>query len=265
VHGAAHGFRRGHSCRTFVAPHVGRHVVLRMDLSNFFPSIPAPRVHALFDALGYPEAVARTLTALCTNAVPMSVARRGAPTWLDAKRLGVPHLPQGAPTSPALANLCALHLDLRIDALARSLDGQYTRYADDLALSGGEPLRRRISAVSTLVAKIAIEEGFAINHRKTRGMHRSDRQVLTGVVVNEKLNVPRHDFDRLKAVLTNCVRQGPASQNRSGVRDFEAHLAGRVAHVASLNHERGRKLAQILGRIDWRRAPAASGDRPMSA
>src|SRR4029079_4105347 len=89
VHAAAHGFRQGKSCRTYVEPHIGREVVLRVDLKDFFPSIPARRVHALFSTLGYPEAVARMLTGLCTNAVPMSVARHGAETWLAAKRLGV--------------------------------------------------------------------------------------------------------------------------------------------------------------------------------
>ena len=251
VHRAAHGFRRGKSCRTYVEPHVGREVVLRMDLRDFFPSIPAARIHALFGTLGYPDAVARTLTALCTNAVPMALAKHGAASWIDAKRLGIPHLPQGAPTSPALANLCALHLDLRLDALAQSMSGQYTRYADDLAISGGELLRRRIASVSALVTQIAVEEGFDINHRKTRSMHRSDRQFLTGVVVNEKPNVARQNFDRLKAVLTNCVRRGPASQNRDGVRDFQAHLSGRITHVASLNRERGKKLQEIFRRIEW--------------
>jgi retron-type reverse transcriptase len=250
-HAAAHGFRRGKSCRTYVESHVGREVVLRMDLRDFFPSIPAPRIHALFDTLGYPQAVARTLTALCTNAVPMSIARRGRSSWLDAKRLGVPHLPQGAPTSPALANLCALHLDLRLDELAKSMEGQYTRYADDLAISGDETLRRTIGNVATLITQIAIEEGFDVNHRKTRPMFRSNRQLLTGVVVNDKPNVRRQDFDRLKAVLTNCARHGPASQNRDEVRDFQAHLSGRIAHVASLNGQRGRKLQQIFHRIDW--------------
>jgi RNA-directed DNA polymerase len=253
VHRAAHGFRQGKSCRTYVEPHVGREVVLRMDLRDFFPSIPAARIHGLFDTLGYPEAAARTLTALCTNAVPMAIAKRGAASWLDAKRLGIPHLPQGAPTSPALANLCALHLDFRVDELAKAMDGQYTRYADDLAISGGEALRRRIANISALVTRIAVEEGFDVNHRKTRSMHRSHRQFLTGVVVNEKPNVRRQDFDRLKAVLTNCVRHGPASQNRDRVRDFEAHLSGRIAHVASLNWERGRKLQEIFRRIDWAR------------
>lgn len=253
VHRAAHGFRQGKSCRTYVEPHINRDVVLRMDLRNFFPSIRAGRIHALFGTLGYPEAVARILTALCTNAVPMAVARKGSASWLDAKRLGIPHLPQGAPTSPALANLCALHLDFRLDELARSLEGQYTRYADDLAISGGEALRRRVHNVSVLVRDIALEEGFEINHRKTRSMHRSHRQILTGVVVNERPNVRRNDFDRLKAILTNCVRHGAASQNRDGVRDFRAHLSGRIAHVASLNWDRGKKLQQIFVRIDWAR------------
>jgi len=251
VHRAAHGFLRGKSCRTYVEPHVGRDVVLRMDLRDFFPSIPATRIHALFGTLGYPRAVARTLTALCTNAVPMAIAKRGAASWRDAKRLGIPHLPQGAPTSPALANLCALHLDLRLDELAKSMDGQYTRYADDLAISGGESLRRSISKITALIATIAVEEGFGINHRKTRSMHRSHRQILTGVVVNEKPNILRQDVDRLKAVLTNCVRQGPGSQNRKGVRDFKAHLSGRIAHVASLNAARGERLKAIFNRIEW--------------
>lgn len=251
IHAAAHGFRKGHSCRSFVQPHVGRDIVLRIDLRHFFPGIPAPRVHALFATLGYPEAVARLLTGLCTNAVPSRVARQGQVSWQEAKRLGVPHLPQGAPTSPALANLCALHLDMRLAGLSEELEAVYTRYADDLALSGGEALRRRVHAVRDLVTVIAGEEGFEINARKTRIMHRSDRQVLTGIIVNDKPNIDRREYDRLKAVLTNCTRHGPSSQNRGNVVDFRAHLAGRVAYVKSLNVARGEKLEGILRRISW--------------
>jgi RNA-directed DNA polymerase len=167
--------------------------------------------------------------------------------------LGIPHLPQGAPTSPCIANLCALHLDLRLDALSNALGGQYTRYADDLAISGGEALRRNWPRVSRAIAVIALEEGFAVTHRKTRAMHRGRRQLLTGIVVNTKPNVPRVDFDRLKAILTNCERQGPQSQNRQRMDDFRAHLAGRIAHVSSINTPRGRKLKAIFDRIDWGR------------
>jgi RNA-directed DNA polymerase len=251
IHRAAHGFRRGLSCRTFVESHVGRDVVLRMDLRNFFPDIPSPRVHALFSTLGYPDSVARCLAALCTNRVPMSFARRGASSWTEAKTLGVPHLPQGAPTSPSVANLCALHLDFRLDALSRAIGGQYTRYADDLAISGGEALRRSWPRVSSAISAIALEEGFAINHRKTRAMHRGRRQMLTGIVVNTKPNIPRVEFDRLKAILTNCARLGPRLQNRQQVKDFRAHLAGRIANVASINAARGMKLKAIFERIAW--------------
>jgi hypothetical protein len=251
AHGAAHGFRRGRSCLSYAKPHIGKALVLRMDLREFFPSIPAPRVHALFEKLGYPVEVAAILTGLCTNAVPMSVARRGAATWLAAKRLGVPHLPQGAPTSPALANLCALHLDFRLEGLARSMGAAYSRYADDLALSGGEDFRRRSAAVARTVAAIAVEEGFELHPRKTRAMGRAHRQILTGIVVNEKSNVSRAEWDRLKAVLTNCLRHGPGSQNRGGVCDFRAHVAGRIAHVGSINPARAKKLQSIFERVDW--------------
>src|SRR5258705_1969851 len=178
AHRAAHGFRPGHSCLTYARPHCGQKVVMRMDLRNFFPGIPAPRIQALFTILGYPEATARLLAGLCTNRVTSRMLRRIAvddpgfrPTWTEGKQLEVPHLPQGAPTSPALSNLCALHLDLRLDALAGSVGARYTRYADDLAFSGGEPVRRRVARLGASIAAIAREEGFDVNHRKTRVMH----------------------------------------------------------------------------------------------
>jgi RNA-directed DNA polymerase len=258
AHHAAHGFRVGHSCLSYARPHCGQRVVMRMDLRNFFPSIPGPRVHALFEMLGYPEATARLLAGICTNRVTSRMLRRIAIddpafrlSWIEGKQLGIPHLPQGAPTSPALSNLCALHLDLRLDALAQTLGGSYTRYADDLALSGGEPVRRRSARLGASIAAIAREEGFEVNHRKTRVMHASGRQVLTGVVVNEGLNVRRDEFDRLKAILTNCVTRGAASQNRLHRSDFRAHLLGRIGYVTTLNTRRGARLAAIFERIDW--------------
>ena len=74
---------------------------------------------------------------------------------------------------------------------------------------------------------------------------------MTGVIVNVRPNVSRGEFDRLKAILTNCVRHGPASQNRDGVGDFRAHLTGRVAQIAAIHPARGAKLRVILGQITW--------------
>ena len=258
AHPAAHGFRRGRSCMSYAAPHVGRLVVLRMDLKNFFGSVPARRVSALFQTLGYPDTTARYLTGLCTHRIDPAQALKipGVDPglelpWLERKKLGDPHLPQGAPSSPALANLCALHLDIRLAALAARIDANYTRYADDLAFSGNESMRRRVKPLSELIAAIALDEAFEVNFHKTRCMHRSDRQILTGIVVNEKMNAHRHDFDRLKAILHNCLRSGPESQNRDRHADFKAHLAGRVNYLQRLNPHRGARLQAMLEKIVW--------------
>jgi hypothetical protein len=200
-------------------------------------------------------AVAQAFTALCTNRVPsgrlLAADVRERLQWQERQRYRNRHLPQGAPTSPALANLCAFRLDLRLAGLARSVGATYTRYADDLAFSGDNNLARMADRLTVRVAAIAIEEGFSVNLRKTRVMRSGARQHLAGVVVNSHANVARPEFDALKAVLTNCVRHGWRSQNRDERADFRAHLAGRVAHVAMVNAARGAKLRALLERIEW--------------
>jgi len=187
-HPCAHGFRRGRSCLTYVAPHLGKEVVLRMDLKDFFHSVPTPRIGALFRRLGYPWTVARSLQGLCTHALSPSLA--GAPyqelCWETRKRLQHKHLPQGAPTSPAIANLCVWHLDCRLQGVAGRFGLDYTRYADDLAFSGPAGLTRLAPYLQGLVGALAIEEGFRINHRKTRLNTQAQCQRLAGIVVNEK-------------------------------------------------------------------------------
>ena len=251
-HDAAHGFRAGRSIMTSAVPHVGRDVVIRLDLVAFFTSVFAQRVYRIFRTAGYPDEVAQLLAALCTHRTPSEVlASSPMRDPITLSRLRAPHLPQGAPTSGALANLAAYRFDIRVAALAASLGAQYTRYADDLAISGARDLTRAAPTVIARVGAIAIEEGFAVNFRKTRVMTRSRRQRLTGLVVNEKLAVPRDDVERLRAILTNCARTGPAAQNRDGHRDFRAHLLGRVAWVASIDRAKGARLRALFDRIDW--------------
>jgi RNA-directed DNA polymerase len=185
-HESAHGFRAGRSIATCVQPHVGKGIVLRFDLRDFFASIPASRVHAIFRVAGYPADVARLLTGLCGSRTPAAVLsnRLGAAgmTTDDRadQRLRSPHLPQGAPTSPALANLAAFRFDRRLAGLATKLDATYTRYADDLAFSGGERLARAARRLQVHVARIALEEGFDLHARKSRFMRQSVRQQLAG-------------------------------------------------------------------------------------
>jgi RNA-directed DNA polymerase len=260
-HPAVHGFVRGRSIQTFAAPHVGRRVVLRMDLENFFPSFPGARVQSFFRTIGYPEQVADLLGGIATNSVPRSTwcevirqpgfAISPQELWYVRDMYSRPHLPQGAPTSPSLANLCSYRLDRRLSGLAQSGGAVYTRYADDLAFSGGESFDRSVEHFATLVTVILMEEGFAVQHRKTRIMRPSVRQHLAGLVTNQHLNVRRPDFDLLKAILTNCVRHRPETQNRESHPHFRQHLEGRISFVQSVHPEKGRRLREIFEKIEW--------------
>jgi hypothetical protein len=254
-HPAAHGFRRHRSVLTFASPHTGRQIVLRFDLRDFFPSIRASRVHATFQTAGYPAHVAGLLTGLCTTRVSDDAwSERPAFLKIDghlSQQLRCRHLPQGAPTSPALANLCAFRLDLRLQRLASSMRANYSRYADDMAFSGDEDLERAARRFQVAVAAIADDEGFSLHFQKSRFMRRGSRQQLAGVVVNERPNVSRGTYDELKAILTNCLRHGPSSQNRSGHPDFRNHLLGRIAHLRMINSNRGDKLLRLFDQIRW--------------
>ena len=230
---------------------------MKFDLADFFPSVAAARVVRIFRTVGYSEPVARLLAGLCTTRTPADVwAARPTPAADGSDhtarlRLVGRHLPQGAPTSPALANLAAHRLDRRLAGLAAALDATYTRYADDLTFSGGAELARRSARLSRLVGEVVAEEGFTLNPSKSRVQRRGGRQQVTGVVVNVRPNLPRAAFDLLKATLTNCVRRGPAGQNRAGHADFRAHLTGRVAHAAAVNPARGRQLRRLFDAIRW--------------
>lgn len=259
VHPAVHGFVTGRSIVTFAAPHAGKQVLLRLDLQDFFPAFPAVRAQALFRTLGYPEKVADSLGGICTNSVPRDVWNCRPPEidpmqWHEARTLYArPHLPQGSPTSPALANLTAYRLDCRLFGLATSAGAVYTRYADDLAFSGDEGFNRVVERFSTHAAAIALEEGFGVNHRKTRTMRQGVRQHLAGIVVNQKVSLRRRDLELLEAILTNCGRFGPESQNRAKLPDFRAHLEGRVGFVEMINRAKGQRLRALFERIKWKR------------
>jgi len=256
-HEAACAYVRGRSVVDHARAHAGQAVLLKFDLQDFFATVRASRVQATFVTLGFSPAVARELARLCTTATPEPVLERlredGGLTWQQARRLRDSHLPQGAPTSAALANLCAFRLDVRIAGLARSLDARYTRYADDIVISGGPELRRWADRIEARLGGFALDEGFALNHAKTRRVSAGRRQQVANIVVNAHPNLPRDQFDRLKAVLHRCATQGPSSQNQDGVPHWEQHLRGRVAWAAQLNPVKAQRLQRVLATIDWAR------------
>ena len=247
AHPAAYGFRKGMSCQQHAANHTNKTYLFLFDLSHCFHSIHWGQVSRVFKEQGYPVSVVRYLTALCTHRCYPDHPVLSALDSEQCLLLNERHLAQGAPTSPALSNAVLFKLDRRLDGLAKSLGLAYSRYADDIAMSGNQ--HRDWSFLEPLVGSICREQGFNINYRKTRMIRSHQRQKLTGIVVNQKLNIDRREFDRLKAVLTNCVRHGLASQNLDGHEDFRAHLWGSIQYVKSLNEVKGRKLEQIFRRI----------------
>ncbi|GHT83880.1 hypothetical protein AGMMS49543_12560 [Betaproteobacteria bacterium] len=262
VHAAAYGCVRGRSVVDNAALHVGSPLLLKLDLRDFFASIPGARVHALFRTLGYPRDTARYLTGLTTHRTPMRILRgvpqdeypspeerRRRQTW--ARQFMERHLPQGAPTSPALANLCAWRLDVRLNGAAQHCLARYSRYVDDLVFScaDGDPARGR--RMLNMMQNIILEEGFAPNWRKTRIIPTGASQRITGLIVNQRPNLPRREYDTLKAILTNCRRHGAASQNRDAVPDFRAHLLGRIGWFRQVNPERGARLTALFEQIEW--------------
>lgn len=253
IHASAHGFCRGRSCRTSVMSHLGQDMLLRMDFKNFFPSISRARVQAVFRSLGYPSSVSKILAGLCTHRTSAHLSGKTFQQlpWDSRKLLSGQHLPQGAPTSPALANLCAWHFDCRLHGLTKRLDLHYTRYADDLAISGTINQHYLTRIVQPLIGAIALEEGFRLNHRKTRTMTRAQRQSFCGITVNVRPNLERCEYDTLKATLFNCVIHGPASQNREKRHNFHQHLQGRVSNVHFLNPKRGKRLQELMEQIRW--------------
>ena len=248
VASAAHGFVRGRSIVTNARQHSGKRVVLKLDLKDFFPSITFPRVRGLFLALGYGYGVASALALLCTEYEREAFERDETCYYIS---IGPRHLVQGAPTSPALANLAAWRLDRRMSGLAARRGYSYTRYADDLTFSGDDGgAGAQVQGLRQVAQRIVADEHFTVNTAKTRVARRSARQVVTGLVVNDGVATPRQLRRRLRAMLHNAERTGLEAQNRDGRANFRAYVQGQIAHVHAAHAEHAARLRAALRRLD---------------
>ena len=182
----ATAFEPGKGLLDNVAQHVGNPVVLALDLKDFFPSLRLHRIVRVLRELDFPRASAVLLAKLCT---------------LNG------HLPQGAPTSPHLANLAMRTFDDRLSLLCRQENLAVTRYADDITISGDID-RNCAEYLLSVCRKLLKEIGLRINYRKVRILRRNARQEVTGVVVNEKPSAPRHVRRELRKKMYYLRRYG---------------------------------------------------------
>lgn len=168
--------------------HLRKNYVLNLDLSDFFTSITSPMVERGLRKLGVQPIVAQFMSTICTY-----------PIVVDNKVRNV--MPQGAPTSPVISNICAMTLDSRLSGLARRFHLSYTRYADDITFSSNHNVYHEDGEFMTELYRIIAECHFTVNPKKTRLQKRGIRQEVTGLTVSEKPNVSRRYIKNLRALI----------------------------------------------------------------
>lgn len=223
------GCVKGRSAVTNAEMHVNRDVVINIDLSDFFGSVSLHMVtQLLVDTFNFGEDAAEVFAALCIND-------------------GV--LPQGAPTSPTLANLVALKLDDTILTVIRSTlpnaEFSYSRYVDDITISGGTELVELLAVFYQCIEKT----GFIPNIRKTKILRRNSRQTVTGLVVNKKATVRKKILRKLRQHIYYCQRWGlnehcetlGISQN-----EFLKQIKGMLGYIATVRPDLALDLSVSL-------------------
>ena len=199
IHDNVHGFRKGHSIVDNAAEHVGREVIVKLDVVDFFPSTNSKRGEGAFRGAGFNQKTAAVLAGL---------------TCYEGG------LPQGAPTSPALSNYVNKNMDKKLDKLAIGLGARYTRYADDLTFSFSKYSREDIHSLLISTGKILNYYGYRLNSKKKRIIRQHRQQLVTGLVVNERVNLPRKTRRWLRSVGHRIETGGKATLTNSEFRGW---------------------------------------------
>ena len=194
----AMAFIKGRSIVDNARQHLGQNYVLNMDLSDFFTSINAGMVERGLVGIGVSPLVARDISTICTY--PLYEGRRIHNV-----------LPQGAPTSPILSNICSKVLDTRLSGLARRFHLTYTRYADDITFSSNHNVYQPNGEFFKELYRIIEDCHFKVNPNKTRLQKRGARQEVTGLIVAKKPNVNRKYIKNLRAMINKIhFNENPA-------------------------------------------------------
>jgi retron-type reverse transcriptase len=203
AHPSATGFERGKSVVDNAMPHVGRAVVVKMDVVDFFSSTKTERVLRYFQWIGWNRETAEVLTKLTTS---------------DGG------LPQGAPTSPRLSNLVNYYVDVQIANRVARRGGAYTRYADDITISLPRPNGRRARGAVQFARRVLGHNGYRLHtKRKLHVARRHQRQIVTGLVVNDGVRLPREIRRRLRATAHRIAKGLPPTQGEDAALGWFAY------------------------------------------
>lgn len=244
VHDAAHGFVTGRSIVTNASAHIGREMVINLDLKDFFPTVTQARAKGLFKSFGYSEHIATILSLLCTEPETEALELDGQ-LWHVA--MSQRFLPQGSPASPAITNILCRRFDARMFGMARQLGFTYTRYADDVTFSANGDAVAKYKTLLWRAKAIIHEEGFTIHPEKLRIMRYGSRQEVTGLIVNKQLGIPREDLRRFRAVLCQVEQDGPVGKRWHGDgHNILAVLGGYVNFIRMVSPE---KAALLFDRV----------------
>jgi RNA-directed DNA polymerase len=243
---AAHGFVPQRSILSNAQKHIGKDVVVNLDLKDFFPSIDYKRVKGLFVKIGYSEQIATILALICTEPDVELVEIDGKQYYAEkAER----KLPQGAPTSPAITNLICYRLDHRFEGIAKKFGFQYSRYADDLTFSATGEGKKSVGQLLWSAKQVIESEGFTIHPDKLEVMRKGVQQKVTGIVVNEKASIDRKELHKFRALIHQIKTNGIANKSwRKGV-DLENSMRGYAEFISMVKPEQGSKFKAQLDQI----------------
>ena len=244
IHGAAHGFVPGKSIYTNAQEHTNSHVVVGVDLKNFFPTFTFPRIKGVFRSYGYPQGIATLLALLCTEAPRRVMKVRDDVYYVAA---GPRVLPQGSPASPMLTNVACLRLDRRLAGYAQQHGWRYTRYADDLTFSATSGQDKTdIRSLLRMIHHVTSSEGLNVHPDKTHVMSKGRRQEVTGLIVNgaQDPRVPKERRRMLRAALNNA-KKGAIVEDGFALEQ----LIGHSAFVYSAHPELGRELIDAFSTL----------------
>ncbi len=255
VHPKCTGFVKGKSILDNALPHKNKEAILNMDLLKFFDTITQNRVYGIFRSLGFAKNLAIDLAKLITVKLPQEYIETFSPKELKAYREIVPEdsnvLPQGAPTSPLMANIILRRLDKRLAKLADTCKVDYSRYADDITFSGEVHNLPQIR----LLKRIIRDEGFNVNWKKVGIYKKGRKQIVTGLTVSNDVHVHRNFKKEIKKHIYGCINFGVEEHLKfmdlENKHLYKEWLLGKIYFINSIEPEVAKKMLADYNKITW--------------